>query len=969
MKSGRPVETGRVTVQVRRSGMALVGRAQELEAVLGLLDDCAAGAAGALLVSGEAGVGKTALFQEATSRVASSVDLVWASCLPLSTLSVPFLPLVTALRLHSRDPGPFDNLHGSPGQALSAIDGWLDRKCQDGPVVLVVDDLQWADQSTLDVLLYVLAGPAQRRLALLMTVRQGEEGPLLPEWLAHVRRVPRTHELHLARLDRFGVQEQLTALLGQRPHASLVDQLYGKAAGNPYLTELLARGVSPTAKELPQGLPTDLHDAVLRTWRHLTPHARALSSVLSVAGRPQTGDQLIRLGEAAGVEGDGVQLLREVVDAGVVERHGDRYWFNHPLLAEALEQDLLPEEKRGLHASLARSLVATIDDAAEPGAQVAADVADHHAGAGHREDAFRWALTAAASAERAGGAAEALRLLRRAHGLLPEVGSSLQVEVDLVHRMVDAAGRCGDVEAAVDAVDLLLELIDPAVDPLGVAELLVRHIELQYESGRVLRSATLGSAERAVRLSAAHREGALHATAVAFLAESELWAGIPSGSARAGEAVRLARECGSTKAMAVALVARATAQTFAGEGQALEDAQAAEDAAAAAGDFRTYVDAVCTANNAIDIGYTNPTQVEHATRSRERLVALGAPHRYVAWLSAADAYAALMSGEWRRCLDLLRTALGATPGPAVDGLGRLTAALLDIRQGRWHEGALHLARVRELESAPSAFFGYHAIRAELEIARGDNLEAFESAMAGVDAGRANLTEHLLPLAARALANEVRALRDRGQDLGPVLDTLRTLRARYPDVLFDTGPGPAHAASITAMRALYDAEASRAEDQPNSAALWVRAAEHCAVAGLAWDEAYAWWRAAEEGLRASRASSTVGSHLTRAHRMATDLEAAPLLKEIEALAHQTRIPLSAAQTRDERAPTPMPGLTRREQDVLALVIAGRTYAEIAVDLFITEKTVSSHISHMLSKTNTSSRVELAQLARRLSATSG
>lgn len=954
-----------MTVPLRLPVRTLVGRTRELEVVHELLRGCATGRAGALLVTGEAGIGKSALLREATSQAASSVDVVWASCLPLSTLSVPFLPLASALRRHSGEPGPLDDLDGAPDHALTAVDDWLDRECLRRPVVLVVDDLQWADRSTLDVLLYVLAGPEHRRLAVVMTVRQGEEGALLPDWLANVRRLPRTGELRLPRLDRIGVQEQLTALSGQPPHASLVDQLYGKAAGNPYLTELLARGLDADAKDLPPGLPDDLHAAVSRTWRRLTPDARALSTALAVAGHPQSGERLAWLAQTAGVQGDAVRLLRECVDTGVVERHEDGYWFHHPLLAEVLEQELLPEERRALHAALARSLAATVGDGAELDAGLAAEVADHHAGAGHRAEALRWAMTAAASAERAGGAAEALRLLRRAHDLRPEVASSPGAEVELLRRMADAAERCGDVDAAIEAVDQLLVLADPGVDQLLVAELLVRRIELDYESGRVLRSASLGSAERAVRLSSSHRRSALHAIAVGFLAESENWAGAPRGPSRAREAVSLAEASGSARAMAVALVARATARMFAGEVGALEDALAAEDAAAAAGDFRTYVDAVCAANNAIDIGFTNPTQIEHANRSRERLLELKAPHRYVAWLSAADAYGALMRGDWKTCVELLRLALGSTPGPAVDCLARLTAALLDTRQGRWHQGAQHLARVVELETAPHVFFGYHAIRSELALARGDNRAALDAAVEGMKSGRANLNEHLLPLGMRALANEVQSLRDHGRDAAAVLEQARSLWARHPQVLFDSGPGSAHQASVEAMQVVYEAELARAEGRSDASGLWVRAAECCSTAGLAWDEAYAWWRAAEQGVRAGAAKPASKVLLSRAHRMAVELEASPLVREIEDLAHQRRIPLPAEPHHEDAAPFELPGLTRREWDVLALVMTGSTYAEIAAELFISEKTVSSHISHMLRKTNTAGRLELAQLAGRLS----
>lgn len=115
-------------------------------------------------------------------------------------------------------------------------------------MVLVVDDLPWADQSTLDVMMYVLAGLADRRLAVLATIRSGEvtENHPLRRWLADTRRLPGVSELRLDRLDRAATAEQLVGLLGGPPHERLVDQVYARTDGNAYLTTLLARGLRPT---------------------------------------------------------------------------------------------------------------------------------------------------------------------------------------------------------------------------------------------------------------------------------------------------------------------------------------------------------------------------------------------------------------------------------------------------------------------------------------------------------------------------------------------------------------------------------------------------------------------------------------------------------------------------------------------------------------------------------------------------
>jgi len=144
----------------------------------------------------------------------------------------------------------------------------------------------------------------------------------------------------------------------------------------------------------------------------------------------------------------------------------------------------------------------------------------------------------------------------------------------------------------------------------------------------------------------------------------------------------------------------------------------------------------------------------------------------------------------------------------------------------------------------------------------------------------------------------------------------------------------------------------------------RAARACAEGELAWDEAYAWWRAAEALTKDRTARDPAAAALRRAHELAMDLQAAPLLAEIEALARSTRTSLAAIDKSQPAETAALPGLTSREREVLAHIVAGRTYGEIARDLVVSEKTVSVHVSHLLHKTGTANRVELAQLARRV-----
>jgi DNA-binding CsgD family transcriptional regulator len=954
-----------------RAGSArrpLVGRAGEIEAVIGLVDGAAGGHGGALLVSGEAGVGKTALVREASERVGEVADVLWAACLPLTSLAVPFLPLASALRTWAADRDvPVPVLGGSAGDGPAGFDAWLDELCRQRPVLLVVDDLQWADQSSLDVLMYVLAGFAGRRLAVLTTVRTGEEREPLRRWLADVRRFPRVDELTLGRLDRFATAEQLRGLLGRPPHQSLVDDVYARSRGNAYLTTLLVRVLSPDARSLPTRLPTGLREAATRAWHGLSPPARAMTRLVAVAGRPQRADQLAEVAEATGSGRDVVPLLREAVDGAVLDvSAGGTYWFVHPLLAEVLEAGLLPEEREALHAAYVAALEPAVD-VDEMGVERVVDLADHHYRAGHQQDAYRWALRAAEAAGKAGGATEMLRLLRRALDLCPAVPHARVSLLDLLRRIRDAAEQTGEQEQELAAVDDLLALVDHEQQPLLAAELLVRRMELRLSTGRDF--AALDDVQEAVRISAGHPDSAEHALAMAELAQAELWHSEPSGSAHAQEAVRLARACGSAKALTYALTANVMASVQDDNPGVLAEAEEAQAAAAQARDFWAYVHATLWAGNSID-GKASREVIERWRRGREEMTSLGAPHAYVAWLSAVEASGLLQRGDWRGCGERLRVALGSTPGPMGDVAARLTAALLSCWQGRQTEAEAHLARAEELFVEQSGFlaFEFDAVRAELAVAAGDTKRAFSAALTGVSSSegeKPTLVERLIPLAARATADEAQALRDRGENPAPALDRLHDLQHIYPTVVADEGfLGPTLEAQIRAMQAWYDAEIQRGRADPAAATAWQNAARACAEGELAWDEAYAWWRAAEALAKDHTAREAAATALRRAHELAVDLQAAPILAEVEALARSTRVSLATIDTAPSTETAALPGLTPREREILAHVVAGRTYGEIARELVLSEKTVSVHVSHLLHKTGTTNRVELAQLARRL-----
>jgi DNA-binding CsgD family transcriptional regulator len=949
----------------------LTGRSGEVDALVGLGRRAVSGWAGALLVFGEAGVGKTALLAEGCHRLAADVDVLWAECLPMSSLAVPFLPLASALREWSvrNDvpvPASFRSGEGTSGWGAVAFDAWLDTACRRRPMLLVVDDLQWADQSSLDALMYVVADSARRRLAVAATVRTDERGTghLLRRWLADVRRLPGVATLHLDRLNRVATAEQLAGLLGGPTHESLVDDMFAATHGNPYLTVLLTRGLPPDATALPASLPTDLRDAVARAWLMLSAPAQQLTRLVATGGRPRRTDLLGKVAAAVGLADPIVPLLREAVDGRVLDVSADsRYWFVHPLLAEVLHQGLLPEERQTQHAAFAKMLDVPADQIREAGPERIIDLADHHDGAGHAAEAYQWALLGAKAAENAGGATEMLRLLRRALTLWPQVPEPGRSKMDLLIGIRDAAEHAGRYEEELAALEDLLDTLEGSRQPLRRADLLVRRMQLRLFTGRAFFA--LDDVQAAVAVSADDPNSAEHALALAELATAELWHGLPSGPARTRKALRLARRCRSAKALSYALSATMLMRIMSGSARGVAaDTEEAQRSALQAHDYNAFVYATLVGAAALD----NPDAVAMFARSRQTLIAMGAPHPHVARLSAAEAQGLLLRGEWQKCIERLRVALGAAPGPSADVVSRLTAAQLACWQGRLAEAHAHLARADEMFAEQTTFriHPFDAVRAELAIASGDNTRALTTALTGLTADvPSTMIERLVPLAARAAANQAQLLRDQGADAAPAIARLDALRHQYPTVVADIGPSaPVYDAVLHAMQALYDAEVRRGRLDPTAGSAWADAADACHTGQLPWDEAYARWRAAEAYLRDRDTRDRGTAALRQAHRLAVDLQAVPLLDETEALARSARVPLTAPRDQLSVVTAAVSGLTQREREILTHVTAGRTYREIAKALVVSEKTVSAHISNMLRKTGAANRIELAQLARRL-----
>jgi DNA-binding CsgD family transcriptional regulator len=334
--------------------------------------------------------------------------------------------------------------------------------------------------------------------------------------------------------------------------------------------------------------------------------------------------------------------------------------------------------------------------------------------------------------------------------------------------------------------------------------------------------------------------------------------------------------------------------------------------------------------------------------------------------------ALLHAGDLVGAESVVRTGLSASWWAQFEAIIRLHAGVLAVRQGATEAARSHVARAEEIrphleehaECEPGAPI------AEVLLAEGDPTAAFElvERVLPVNAVDVRVLDELMVWGARAAADVVQqALDDRDQTAvrrhREALTRLMKTRTTLPGIMFQ--PSCPDDTIQPARAALFAAEHGRAEDVDDQVSLWRGAAAACDAAGLGWEEQVSSWRLAA-ALIESGASGTEAAELLRVvHDYAAQQGAGPLKARVEELAASARISLATPrQPPSQAVPTAFAGLTAREREVLSHLVANRTNAEIGKTLFISEKTVSVHVSNLLRKTDTGSRREVAALARRV-----
>ncbi|WP_328521516.1 helix-turn-helix transcriptional regulator [Kribbella sp. NBC_00359] len=963
------------------------GRAAEQRFLGDVLLDAVAGVPHAIVIHGEAGIGKTRLAREVCSD--SQLNVLWGSSVHFGGASVPFAPIAGALQdwLSRADADErAETLAGTdelsallPSLGVSGgvdatrlpmlVDLVLNRIAVRRPTVVVVDDLQWADVASLDAMAYLIAGFRSQPLVLLATCRTEErgEGHPLHSWLADMRRMPFFGELRLDPLDLDGTSSEIEGLLGQAPDVELAAEVLARSDGNPYLVELMVSGLSGAERTLPATVPAALREALLAAWHSLSDQARLVTRILAVGGRPTSSAVLTEVAAAHGLDASSITpCLAEAHDRGVVETAPDgTSWFRHPLLADVLYDGLSPDQAAELHTDYIRVLES------RPTEIEAADLAIHNERAGNLDATYHWSLVAADHAEGLRAPTEEAIQLRRACALWETVSPTIRggrdERIGLLRRTSAVCERAGWPEVSVTLLTEALSLVNRKQQPLLASNLLVLRANCRWQSTSPA-MADLDEFLEAIELTTDFPESAERAVAFAELAETEGMHGLPNAEMHADEGVRIGRTSGSVQALGRAVCARASVLGDYAPLASLAEADLSLQMATACGDTNTANDAAIIRFNALhELGRW--AEAAELTRAAYFSTLADGAGSWAYFLAGIAALELIDLDRWDECRALLRSALAGRsagiPGAAV----RLAASRLSVRSGRTEEARQHFDRVLELISdnfnplRPTVTF----IGIELMLAEGAAAEAVTWArprLTALDQPPDPWDDEVLPLYAWAAAEAARVARDRGDPAGvaAAVEALDGVIDDWPREPFVDAMG---GVDVQAMnQALWAAEISRCRDTPDQPERWRRAVETCGAAGCRWYQAIAQWRCAEAELATGWTSPEARDMLRQAHRSAVELGAGPLQTEVEALARRARIdlhePVPVVPVADDPV---LAGLTDREREVLAFLVAGRSNGEIAKELFISDKTVSVHVSNILRKTGTTSRVAAAALAER------
>lgn len=973
----------------RAASRRLIGRESDLRRLESSLAQAIdAPRAHTVFVEGAAGMGKTRTVMEFASRAeARGAHVLVGRCVAYGTVIHPYAPLVEMLsdlvRKHGvaavvrwagayaselarwlpalEDAVPAPTLNrASSSRLFRAVCAVIDGLRESSSVVMVVEDLQWADRSTVD-LLALLTTQLRGATLLVFTVRS-DESPAEAEVARFLAEAGRGAERHvrLEPLTRAEQALQLSDILGVPPRTALLDEVYARAEGNPFFAEeLLALG---SVGEL----PGTVRDLLLARLEALTPSTRQVLRAACVIGRRVPYRLLELVADASGPSLEAA--LRPAVEHHVMLSETARgvYVFRHALLQEAIASSLLPGESARLHARAAEALSASPALAGGVG-PAAGSIARHWDAAGDSPRALVSAVTAAQEAAGALGFSEALSHYDRAISLLEVLPDAEALLSEPRYRLLWAAAEVAHLAGRPERAAALVREAIAAVDPARQHH----HGYLHERLGRYLWMAADGvgamdAYERAMDLVPAEPPTSWRAAVLSGYSQILMLRGRFQESAQsAEEAIRMTRAVGDARSIE-GHARNNLGVDLAHMGRVEDGIAQLRLARAIAEEQFDDVDDIARAVVNLQSVLLDADRIEEAAAAAIEGVgvvdALGLQHRKGVWARCDAAEALLRLGRYDHARRLLDEAVALDP-PGIDAVRvDVTLGQLAFRLGDLVEADAHLERAARdgARLLDGQMLGpLYATSIEVFIAAGDLGSASVAAQSALHKlGTREPAIYAVPVFAAAAAAAAAAARAHGRDAAAsgLLGTVGDWVTRAEEAMARATE------TVPTTQALYaTARCELAEEEAQDGASgWVAAAAQ-------WAQVKDPFRETQARLRGAEALFAAGDRVAAAQQLrlgaaiSTRIGAQRLTDAANTLARRARVTLPTTAAEPSERPY---DLTPREREVLALVADGLTDRTIGARLYISHRTVERHVSNLLAKLGAERRAELASLAHRL-----
>lgn len=946
----------------------MVGRDGDLAELRRAFDRAFGSEPSAVLIEGEAGIGKTRLLREFQAGVAARADVHVGRCLDLGTARSAYGPLISILRSIVESIGVAEAREAigvgaealrmlvpelgdgaaqreltSPDALRGAVIALIEAAAERAPQVLVIEDVHWSDDSTLGMLSFLLRTLQSGRILMVITCRSDDvrRGDAVSRFIAETTRARLIERVPLQRLDETATRQLVEHLRGTALTEAALERLMERAEGVPFFIEEVACCAAGP-------LPDSLRDMLLVRFDQLDDDARHVVRVAS--GAEGTLSHTL-LAELAGLNDERFDdAIRGAVRGGILSVDDDQYAFRHALLREAVHDDLLPGERARLHRGYAEALEkrATSLDRCDRSSLAhhwrLAQVPDRALIAS--VDAMHEAKNRFAFATAARFGELALELWEQVPDAETAVGLS---QVHLMRQIGSILRNAGEAERALSVAERALDLIvaEPDPDPGEHARLL--RDKAQFRSNLGLPGSKELYLQALEIVDAAVEDDRLHATLLNQIAGKHMLDSMPREAIiTATQSLEVAQRVDDPYEISVAHNLRGTCRAYLGQ---LDEAFA---------DYREAERFASMSNGGAELRY--------AVNYSDILALLGRHHEAFEVAEAGVARAGELGVERATGTLLVQNVVeplltlgdidGATARLAAVPIGKPQVlndqyvVLTRIRVLAWQGKVDEAERLRE-EWMPSlrrtgeierqAWYRIIEDEIALAVARGQWAEALNAVVEmTADQGFVLLHTYRMLLESGWLVAEVRAS---GRAVDEAVAAIRRLWSELPPTVRDAGWATMLDAmldpSIDALHAAV--EASERYDAP----VIMRAATRLELTRM---------------LVAAGERAEAQAVLADAAAVATVIGHVPLQRSIAAFGRASGILASHRTGEGEHAADDLE-LTTRERQVLDLVAEGLSNRQIGERLFISAKTASVHVSAILRKLGVATRTEAALVVAR------